>query len=110
MKHCSAACCHDQTTIRGVRKGFDRALDLPGIAHVDRAHFYADRCCRGLDGAELADTGGAGRIPKHRHPPHVRRELLEQLQPFAAQAVFKYDETSGVATWPCQAVDEAGAD
>ena len=56
---------------------------------------------------------GAGRdggIPKHRHSRHARRDLLEQLQPFPADAVFENAETGGVAARPRQAVDEAGAD
>ena len=34
---------------------------------------------------ELADPGGYGGIPKDRRPRHARRDLLEQLQPFAAK-------------------------
>ena len=30
-----------------------------------------------------------GRIAKYGHSRHARRDLLEQLQPFAAQAVFE---------------------
>ena len=39
-----------------------------------------------------------------------RRDLFEQFQPFAAQAVFVVHETGGVAARPRQAVDEAGPD
>ena len=39
--------------------------------------------------AELADPGGDGGIPKDRRPRHAGRDLLEQLQPFPAQAVFE---------------------
>src|SRR5262249_13939691 len=31
------AACHDQTVIRGARKGGDGALDLAGVARMDRA-------------------------------------------------------------------------
>jgi hypothetical protein len=41
---------------------------------------------------------------------HVRRDLLEQFQPFSAYAVFIQHEASGVAARPRQAVDETGAD
>ena len=51
-----------------------------------------------------------GGIPKHRRARHVRRDLLEQLQPFPADAVFERHESSGVAARPRQALDEAGAD
>jgi hypothetical protein len=39
-----------------------------------------------------------------------RCELLEQLQPFPAQAVFEQEETGGVAARLRQAIDEAGTD
>ena len=51
-----------------------------------------------------------GGIPKDRRSRHAGRDLLEQLQPFPAQAVFERHETGGVAARPRQAVDEAGAD
>ena len=38
------------------------------------------------------------------------RDLLKQLQPFPAQAVFEIHEAGGVAARPRQTVDEAGAD
>ena len=51
-----------------------------------------------------------GGIPKDRHSRHARRDLLEQLQPFPADAVFEMHEPGGVAARPRQALDEAGAD
>jgi hypothetical protein len=45
-----------------------------------------------------------------RRSRHARRDLLEQLQPFPADAVFESHETRGVAARPRQAVDEAAAD
>ena len=101
---------HDQAAIRGAREGRDGALDLAGVAHVDRAQLHPERRRHGLDGAELADPGGYGGIPKDRRSRHARRDLLEQLQPFPAHAVFERDKTGGVAARPRQAVDEAGAD
>ena len=67
------------------------------------------------DGATawMAATGRSrrvGGIPKDRRSRHARRDLLEQLQPFPADAVFEIHETGGVAARPRQAVDEAGAD
>jgi hypothetical protein len=53
-------------------------------------------------------AGPYGGISKNRRPRHAWRDLLEQLQPFAAHAVFEQHETGGVAARPCQAVDEAG--
>ena len=43
-------------------------------------------------------------IPQHRRSCHVRRDLLQQLQPFGAQIVFELREAGGIATWLSQAV------
>ena len=80
---------HDQTAIRRAREGRDGALDLAGVAHIDRVDLHPERRRHGLDDAELAGAGGYGGIPKDRHSRHARRDLLEQLQPFPAHAVFE---------------------
>ena len=89
MNERQRAPCHDQAAIRRAREGRDGALDLAGVAHVDRAHLYSERRRHGLDGAELADPLGYGGIAKDRHARHAGRDLFEQLQPFPAHAVFE---------------------
>ena len=84
-----AARRHDQAAIRGAREGRDGALDLAGIAHVDRAHLHAERRRHGLDSRRTGRSRRRCRIAKDRRARHARRDLLEQLQPFAAQAVFE---------------------
>jgi len=49
MKQQRAACGHDQTAIRGSREGRDGALDLAGIALVDRADLHPERRRHGLN-------------------------------------------------------------
>ena len=49
-------------------------------------------------------------ISKDRHSCHVGRDLLEQLQPFSADAVFEKREPGGIAARPRQAVDKASGD
>src|SRR5262245_23665390 len=88
---------HDQTTIRRARKSRDGALDLSGVAHVDRPYIHPDRRRHGLDYRELADPAGYGGITENCCPRYAWRDLLEQLQPFCAQAVFEGRETGGVA-------------
>ena len=61
---------------RSAREGRDGALDLAGVAHVDRVDLHPERRRHGLDDAELADPGGYGGIPKDRHARHARRDLL----------------------------------
>ena len=47
---------------------------------------HPERRCRGLDDAELAASGALGGIPKDRRSRHVWCGLLEQFQPFRADA------------------------
>jgi hypothetical protein len=101
---------HDQTATRRARKGRKRALNLPGVAHVDRGHLYPERRRHSLDGSQLGVPGGARRIPKNRHPHHTRRDLLEQLQPFPTHAVFETHEAGGVAARLPQTIDEGVSD
>ena len=60
--------------------------------------------------AELAGPGGMVGITDDGGPRHARRDLLEQLQPFAAKLVLERGEAGDVAARPRQAGDEAGAD
>ena len=100
---------HDQPAIQRAREGRDGALDSPasrtltGLTSTPRRR-------HSLDNAELAGPGGYGGIPKDRRARHARRDLLEQLQPFPAHAVFEQEETGDIAARPRQAIDEAGAD
>jgi hypothetical protein len=41
---------------------------------------------------------------------HIGCDLLEQLQPFAGEAVFAIEETRDIAPRPRQAIDKACAD
>ena len=101
----------NQIAIGRARKCRDGALDLAGVApHIDRVDLHPERRRHGLDDTELADSGGYDGIPKDRRSRHAGRDLLEQFQPFAAQAIFEREETGGVAARPRQAVDEAGTD
>ena len=87
-----------------------RARSRRRRGHIDRVHLHPERRRHGLDGAELADRRRVWRVPKDRYSCHARRNLLEQFQPFPAEAVFEREETGGVAARPREALDEAGAD
>jgi hypothetical protein len=63
-----------------------------------------------LDRAELAGPLGYRGIAQDRRSRHARCDLLEQFQPFRADAVFEIDKSSGIAARPRQTIDEAGAD
>ena len=80
--------CHDQAAIRGARE--TRApRSISGASRNSTGRdSHPERGRRGLDGGELADPLGYGRIPKDRRSRHARCDLLEQFQPFRAHAVF----------------------
>ena len=46
-----------QSAVAGARESRDAALDLTGIAHIDRGQLNAKRRRHGLDRAELACAG-----------------------------------------------------
>jgi len=91
------------------REGRDAALDLAGVAHIDRDDLHPQRGRRGLDRGELADPGGYGGIPKDCRSGRAWSNLFKQLQPLCSQAIFERDEPSGVTARPCKAIDKAGA-
>ena len=49
----------------------------------------AERRRHGLDCAEQPGPGGRGGVANDAHPRHARRDLFEQLKPFAAQAILE---------------------
>jgi len=48
---------HDQPAIRSARESCDGALDLAGVAHVDRIDLHPERRRHGLDHSILAGSG-----------------------------------------------------
>src|SRR3984893_10822275 len=88
---------HDQAAVRGVRECGDGALDVAGIADVNRLHLHPQRRSHGLDHGELVDPLGYCRVAKDRCSRHTRRDLFEQLQKFRTHSVFDLCKTSGVA-------------
>ena len=65
----------------------------------------------GLHRAELASKPGRhNKILKETHAFHAGRDLLEQLEPFPADAVFVSGEPGGVAARLRQTLDEPGTD
>ena len=99
---------YDQAVVRGAREGRDGPLELAGVADTNRAHLHPQRGCHGLDRAELTNSGRPAHIADDGNPRHVRRDLLDQLQPFTAETVLELHEAGGVAARAGQALDEAG--
>jgi hypothetical protein len=82
----------------------------PGIAHINWNYVHAERRPHGRNGGKLPDSDGNDGVANDRSPRHARRDLLEQLQPFAADAIFEREKAGDVAARSRQSVDEAGAD
>src|SRR5262245_23877014 len=101
---------YDQPTARSCCKRCDVALDFGGVPQIDRARFNAERRRRRLDRTILAEPGGSSRIPKDCDAIYFRCNLLKQVQPFSADAVFEKGEAGGVATRSRKAIDIAGSD
>src|SRR6516162_6521348 len=101
---------HDQTATRGVREGRDSALNLGRITHIDWDDFHVERRRHSLDDSELPDPGRLAGISNDSRSRHAGRDLLEQFQPLAAQAVFELHKSGRVATRLCQTFDIAVAD
>src|SRR5262245_32022174 len=76
---------------------------------ADRPHLHPERWGRSLDRAELARPRRYGGILKECHSLYAGRDLLEELQPFSADAVFIKHKTSSITAWPGESFDEAGA-
>src|SRR5262249_41429976 len=101
---------YDQASVRSAREGGDGALDLAGIAHIERIDFHGERRRHGLDGGKLAGPGAYVGIPRNCRSRHAWCNLLEQFQPFAGHAELEIHKPGDVAAWPRQAVNKAAAD
>lgn len=58
----------------------------------------------------MSNAGRDGRIAKDRDARRLRRELLEQFNPFRAYAVLEGDKSGCIPPRPCQAADKPCAD
>src|SRR5262249_34793829 len=89
MYHRPSARGDDQTTIWAAGEGGYRALDFSNVAQINRAQLHTERRCNRLKRAELTGPGGNVRIANACRSRHAGSCLLEQLQPFPADAVFE---------------------
>src|SRR5262245_15042484 len=96
---------NDQAAIRCACECSDAALNLPGIAHVDRAQLNPKRRRDLLNDGKLTDPGAHSGISEHRCSCHAWRDLFEQFDPFSAQAVLEQRKSSDVAARLRQALD-----
>jgi len=100
----------DETAIRLTCERIDRRLDLDSVAHGSRDELDPHPRRGGLDLAQLSGLCRIVRMLQRQHPGRAGRDLLENLQPFAADRKFKTGESGGVAARTRQARDQSGAD
>src|SRR5262249_56257421 len=97
MDSCQRAPRDDQASVRAACESRDRALDLASVAHIDRLQLNAERRRHGLDRAELADPRCYGGVTYYNDSPHLPHQLLLQLPPFLAHALFRIDKTRHIS-------------
>src|SRR5262249_20959694 len=110
VKGCEGTRRDDHATVRATRESSDATLNFAGTPHADRGQFNPDQSCRALQDAQLASPGGETRVAQDRDPCRSRCNLLEQFQPFPAEAIFVKAKAGGVAARPRQALNESTAD
>src|SRR5262245_25662672 len=81
---------HDQSAIRGAREGRNGALDLAGVAHVDRADLHPKRRRRSLDDAELAGARRCGEVAQDCRRDTFGAICLSSSTHFAAR-LYSYE-------------------
>jgi hypothetical protein len=101
---------HHQTAVRNTREAFYRVFHFTDIAHADRADLHPERWRHRLNDRKLAGAGAEIGITKHPRPRQHWCDLLEQLQPFPAEAELKLGKPGGVPTRPSQVVHETTGD
>src|SRR5262249_17187453 len=103
-------CRGDETAIRPPCKVSYAPLEVINGPHIDPNDIHAQSGRRGVNNAELGSAGGRCGIPKRGHTGYGRCDLLEQFQPFRADAVFEIHEPGDVAARPRKRLDKARAD
>src|SRR5262249_9589708 len=100
-----------QSTVRLARELDDPTLDLRRVLQTYRADLrHSDSASQGLDHAELGGSGRVSLIAKNRDAPHVRRNLLQQIEPFPADIEFEVGKASGIPPWSSKVFNETPPD
>ena len=86
------------------------ALDLTGIARVDRTHLHAEQLRCAPYGAENCDQARIAGVAEYSDAYHVRCNLPEEFKELPAQTVFINHEARRVTARVCHGLDEAGTD
>src|SRR6185369_978719 len=91
------SCSADQATIRTACKFGDRLLHVFGISPTERGQFHPKRRGHRLDGSELTDIRRDRWVSNDADTRNAGRDLLEQLQPFCADAILENWKSSHIA-------------
>src|SRR5262245_62628025 len=89
MDECHRAPRDDQAAVRAARESRNRALDLSGVAHIDRGQFDTERWGHGLDRAELANSRGYGGITYEAIRVNFGNICFRRSSPFSPMPYLK---------------------
>ena len=97
------------SAVRLARKGINGAFDLGGIAHSSGINVHPQGSRRSLHHWQISGRCWIGGIVYHGHTSDVRRDLLEQFQPFRADGELKVSEPGDVSARPRETSDQSRA-
>src|SRR5262249_57507526 len=100
----------DDPLVRPLRQSFEALLDRIGFPHVYGGKLNPECRRRRLDDGHLANSRELTGMAQDRHTRDAGRDLLEQLELFAADYKFELQESGRVTVRPRQTGDQAAAD
>ena len=102
---------NEEAAVRFARLRRESHFEFGVVAGRSNTALDRERRCRRLEGLQIiVRIGRRHRIKQECGSPDIRRQLLEQLQPFAAHRVFHVDEAGGVAAGARQVGHKAASD
>src|SRR5215472_15120818 len=110
MTRCQRVGWYNRTAIGAMGEGLHGTGDFVAVVNADRRHLQPDGGRHGLNDSEVADPGRVRFVAKKSYPGYMRRDLLEEIQPFSAETVIEGHEARYVAPRSGQAVNDASTD
>src|SRR6516164_11380321 len=111
MTRSRSVCSSCDITIRPSCGGPYATIPMPrsisGIVISERSQYDAEPRRLGRNRVHLSHCRGCG-APNDANAGDVRRQLLEQFEPFPSEAGFEIQEAGGVAPWSSQSCQISG--
>jgi hypothetical protein len=112
LQHVIAPLFYDDPAAWTRRHVPDGCFYIAGTMYRGRASNHSKLAASSLEGLQkiLAGSGRSARLEQSDCVRNSRRSFLEQLDPLATHPIFEIYESGEIATWPRQAMNEAGTD